>query len=89
VSGIGSVIILIGNDTVPVPREAYADLYDFDFAYTDASGVLRSQDRVYVSKDGRTIYIYLLDRNVGGTEVTWIIRDKKYLKRVLDFGFMR
>ena len=89
VFGISAVTVLIDNDTIPVPPEAYSDLYDLSFAYTDASGVLRSQDRVYVSKDGRTVYIYLLDRNAGGTEVTWIIRDKKYLKRVVDFGFMK
>lgn len=84
---IESVIVTINQDTVAIPAIAYADIYDLGFAYKDASGVQRSQNRVYISADKRTFYIYLLDRNAGGTEVTWIIQDKKYLKRVLDFGF--
>lgn len=84
---IGSITVIIDKDTVPIPRAAYMDICDPEFAYRDASGVLRSQNRVHVSNDRRTVYIYLLDRNAGGTEVTWIIQDKKYLKRVLDWGF--
>ncbi|HJU45413.1 MAG TPA: hypothetical protein VJ647_01455 [Chitinophagaceae bacterium] len=84
-----SLIVLIDKDTVAIPAAALADLYDPSFAYKDASGVQRSQNRVYLSPDNRTIYIYLLSRNNGGTEVTWVIRDKKYLQRVVDFGFLK
>lgn len=84
-----SLTVVINKDTVAIPAEALADLYDPSFAYKDASGVQRSENRVYISSDNHTIYIYLLNRNNGGTEITWVIRDKKYLQRVVDFGFLK
>lgn len=84
-----SLTVLIDKDTVAIPAAAFGDLYDPSFAYKDAAGIQRSQNRVYLSSDHHTIYIYLLNRNNGGTEVTWVIRDKKYLLRVIDFGFLK
>lgn len=86
---LSSVTVTINNDTVHIPPAAYSDIYDPVFTYNDASGVQRSLNRVYISADNRTVYIYMVNRNNGGTEVTWVIQDKKYLRRVLDFGFMK
>lgn len=87
---IESVIVIINNDTVPVPPAALADLYNPSYSYTDASGVARSQNRVYLSPDNRKIYIYMLNREASGSyEVTWVIQDKKYLRRVVDFGLLK
>ncbi|MBC8034972.1 MAG: hypothetical protein H7Y03_12545 [Chitinophagaceae bacterium] len=88
-NSIASVTVTIDNDTVAIPPAAYADIYDPVFSYKDASGTQRSLNRVYRSADKRNIYIYLLNRTAGGTEVTWVIQDKKYLRRVLDFGFLK
>jgi hypothetical protein len=45
---------------------------------------------VYRSADGKRIYIYMLKRETGGSyEVTWVIQDKKYLRRIIDFGFLK
>jgi hypothetical protein len=86
--GIASVTVTIGKDTVAIPASAYADLYNPHFAYGDGSGIMKSQDAVYISGDKRKIYIYMLNRDDKGSyEVTWIIQDNKYLKRVIDFGF--
>jgi hypothetical protein len=89
VTMLQSLTVVIDKDTIAIPPAALADLYDPGFAYKDASGVQRSQNSVYLSADNHTIYIYMLNRNNGGTEVTWIIRDKKYLQRVVDFGFLK
>ena len=85
---ISAVSIIIGKDTVAIPPMAYSDLYNLNFTYSD-KGVQRTTDAVYKSKDGHTIYLYLFSKdNMGSYEVTWIIQDKKYLRRVLDYGLM-
>ena len=85
---IKQVTVLIGKDTVAIPALAYADLYNLNFTYADKA-TQRSINGVYVSKDKHRIYLYLFCKDATGSyEVTWIIQDKKYLRRVLDYGFM-
>lgn len=85
---IKSVLVMIGKDTVAIPPQAYADLYNMNFTYRDKSGVERTANGVFYSKDGTRIYIYLLSRDLKNSyEVTWILQDKKYYRRVLDYGF--
>jgi hypothetical protein len=87
---IQSLIILIDKDTIPVPSTAYADLCNVSFTYRDKSGTERSNNGVYLSKDKRKAYVYLLNKDGrGGYEVTWVIQDKKFLRRVLDYGIVR
>jgi hypothetical protein len=87
-TGIGDVSVIIDKDTVAIPPVAYSDLYNLNFTYSD-KGVERTTDAVYKSKDGHTIYLYLFSKDdTGSYEVTWVIQDKKYLRRVLDYGFM-
>jgi hypothetical protein len=86
--GIASLTVVVGKDTVLIPPNAISDLYNPHFVYSDASGVLRSQDAVYLSADKRRIYIYMLNKDEKGSyEITWVIQDNKYLRRVIDFGF--
>ena len=86
---ISSVTMTIGNDTVFIPPAAYGDLYNLNFTYTDKGGVRRTTNAIYQSGDGNRYYVYLFCKNNSGSyEVTWIIQDKKYLRRVLDYGFM-
>lgn len=83
---ISEVSVIVNNDTVFIPTLAYSDLYNLHFTYTDKSAE-RTTDAVYLSKDGHYIYLYLFCKNNSGSyEVTWIIQDKKYLRRVLDYG---
>ncbi len=85
-TSITGITMLIGTDTVAIPPAAYADLHNPAFFYRDASGGTKSLNGLYFSPDGRKIYIYLLSRNGSNSyEVTWIIQDKVYLKRVLDY----
>lgn len=87
---IQSVKILVDKDTIPIPSTAYADLCNVNFTYRDQSGTERSNNGVYLSKDNRKIYVYLLNKDgTGGYEVTWVIQDKKYLRRVLDYGMIK
>lgn len=86
---IESVSVIIDRDTVAIHAAAYADLYNPIFSYTE-NGVKKSHNAVYLSNDGRKVYVYMLKRESGGSyEVTWVIQDKKYLKRVVDFGFLK
>ena len=86
---IESLVVLINKDTVEIPTAAYNDLFNLEFTFTDKSGVEKSMANVYLSEDKRTFYIYMINRKPKANfEVTWIIQDKKYLKRVVDFGFL-
>lgn len=86
---IEAVTVTVGKDTIAIPPVAYNDLYNPAFAY-NANGSQKSFNGVYVSGDGRKIYIYMLSRDENGSyEVTWVIQDKKYLRRVVDFGFLK
>lgn len=86
---IESVTIIVARDTIVLPPVAYSDLYNPIFTYTEG-GVQKSHNNVYLSADGHKIYVYMLKQEQGGSyEVTWVIQDKKYLKRVVDFGFLK
>ncbi len=85
---ISNITLMVDGDTVNIPAAAYADLYNINFTYND-KGVQRSTNGVYRSKDGHRVYIYVFSKdNKGSYEVTWVIQDKQYLRRVLDYGFM-
>lgn len=85
---INAVTIIMGRDTVAIPPAAYADLYNLNFAYTD-KGTQRSTNGIYRSANPHRLYLYLFCKdNTGSYEVTWIIYDKKFVRRVLDYGFM-
>jgi hypothetical protein len=85
---VSKIIVTVGNDSVVIPPAAWFDLYNLNLTYTD-KGALRSRNGIYKSKDGHRIYLYLFCKDTTGSyEVTWVIQDKKYLRRVLDYGFM-
>ncbi len=87
---IAAVTVVAGKDSIAIPATAWADLYNPHFTYIDESGIIKSQDAVYISPDKRRMYIYMLNRDDNGSyEVTWIIQDNKYLRRVIDFGFTK
>jgi hypothetical protein len=86
---IQSVVVVINKDTVVIPATAYNDLFNPEFTYMDKSGVVKSMNNVYLSPDKRTFYIYMLNRKPKANyEVTWVIQDRKYIRRVVDFGFL-
>ncbi len=85
---ISNITILMGKDTVVIPPTAYADLFNLNFAYLD-KGTERTTNGIYRSVNPHRLYLYLFCKdNTGSYEVTWIIYDKKYVRRVLDYGFM-
>lgn len=86
---IENVSVVIDNDSVSIPATAYSDLYNPIFTVREG-GVQKSNNKVYLSADGHKMYIYMLKQESGGSyEVTWVIQDKKYLRRVVDFGFLK
>ncbi|MBN8850698.1 MAG: hypothetical protein BGO55_30655 [Sphingobacteriales bacterium 50-39] len=84
---IESITVVVGKDTVAIPPTAYNDLFDPQFSFNQG-GANRSRNGVFPSNDKHTFYIYMLNINSGGSEFTWVIRDKQYLRRVVDFGFL-
>ena len=85
---VNNIVVIINKDTISIPSTTWSDLYNLNFFYKD-KGTERSLNGIYISKDGHRIYLYLFNKdNTGSYEVTWIIEDKKYLRRVLDYGFM-
>jgi len=89
-SSISAVIVQMDKDSISLPPIAFSDIHDLEFGYADASGVLRSTNAVYFSADRRRMYIYLLNKSdTGSYEVTWIIQDKQYLRRVLDYNLLK
>lgn len=85
---ISNLLIIMGKDTVVIPPAAYADLYNLNFEYTDKS-TRRTVNGIYRSANTHRIYLYLFCKDkTGSYEVTWIIYDKKFVRRVLDYGFM-
>jgi hypothetical protein len=84
---IESVTVVVDKDTVAIPPTAYADLYDTKFSFNE-NGATRSRNGVFLSNDKHTFYIYMLNIDNKGTEYTWVIRDKQYVRRVVDFGFL-
>ncbi|HET9055512.1 MAG TPA: hypothetical protein VFN30_01565 [Chitinophagaceae bacterium] len=87
---IKEVLVMINNDTLAIPPAAYNDLFNLHLSYTDKKGTLRSVNGVFISPDKRKIYIYLLSKdNNDSYEVTWIIQDKVYFRRALDYGILK
>lgn len=88
-TSIGSVLVMFGADTINIPPEAYADLFNPIFSYRE-NGVEKYINNVFLSADGKKVYIYMLKREEGGSyEVTWVIQDKQYVRRVVDYGFLK
>jgi hypothetical protein len=86
---IRQIIMTIGKDTVVIPPAAYSDLFNLNLSYVDKGGTARSTNAIYKSKDGNKVYLYLFSKDdTGSYEVTFIIQDKKFVRRVLDYGFM-
>lgn len=85
---ITSVVAIIEGDTVVVPQTAFADLYEPKLYYKDAKGSTKTFCNVYRSLNKRNYYIYMVNgEGTGRYEVTWVIQDKKYLRRIIDWGF--
>ncbi|HLZ88291.1 MAG TPA: hypothetical protein VKQ52_13645 [Puia sp.] len=84
---IESITVLVGKDTVAIPPTAFFDLYDPKFSFNQ-NGATRSRNGVFLSNDKHTFYIYLLNIDNKGIEYTFVIRDKQYLRRVVDWGFL-
>ena len=80
--------VTLDGDTLAIPPIAYSDLYNLQLTYSD-KGTKKTTNALYKSADGQRIFFYLFSRdNTGSYEVTWIFDNKKYLKRVLDYGIM-
>lgn len=85
---IDSIGVIVGKDTVAIPSIAYKDIYNPSFSFT-SDGMAKTRNAVYVTPDKKTIYIYMLGMGDRGTEYTFVIRDKKYVRRVLDWGVLK
>ena len=89
VTTVSKVTVIIDRDTIEIPPAACTDLCNPIMTFTEG-GKVKSQNKVLLSADGHKLYVYLLKTESGGSyEATWVIQDKKYIKRVVDFGFLK
>ncbi|MEO6820154.1 MAG: hypothetical protein ABI266_10625 [Ginsengibacter sp.] len=85
---ITNISLIVGRDTVSIPKEAYSDLYDVNLTYI-SDGVKRTTNAIYRSKTGYLKYLYLFSKGKKESyEVTWIFQNNKYLRRVVNYGLM-
>jgi hypothetical protein len=84
-----SVRVMIGNNYIEIPFTALSDLFSPNLCWTNAkSKGTNCRTGVYLSNDGKRIYITMVNGTGAGIyEVTWIIENGKYLRRVVDYGF--
>lgn len=89
VNSIQSVRAIIGRDTINIPRLAVNDAYNPNLCGADANSQQTDcMTGVYLSNDKKRLYITMLNSDgAGGYEITWIIQNRKYLRRVVDYGF--
>ena len=84
---INSIFVIIGSDTVKIPKIAFTDLYQPSLSWKEDSKTVGFL-RVYSSTDKKRFYIHMQNSDGAGFyEVTFMIRNKKYVGRVIDYGF--
>lgn len=87
-TSVATILLIHGGDTLSLPETAYSDLKNMRFSYLNG-GVQRTNSAVYLSKDGKRLYLYLFSKEPRSAyEVTFIFQDKKYLRRVLDYDLL-
>ncbi len=83
-TAIQSVEMIIGKDTLRLPHSAYFNLFQPTLYGRGDSNDFGSP-QIYISTDKKRIYVHTEHSDAAGAyEVTWIIEDKKYLRRVVD-----
>ncbi len=72
-----------------LPDSAFDDLYEPNFCFLKAKQTKAyCLTEAFYSKDRKRIYVYMLNGDgAGGYEVTFIIENKRYIGRVVDYGF--
>ncbi|HEX4851590.1 MAG TPA: hypothetical protein VFV08_12320 [Puia sp.] len=84
---INSITVVIGSDSVTIPKIEYADLFQPSLSRKEGKETV-GRLHVYASKDRQRIYIYMENsESAGAYEATFIIQDKKYSRRVIDYGY--
>jgi hypothetical protein len=85
---IDTVIVTKGSQNIVIPGTAFNDLYAPVFTYSEG-GEIRTNCNVLLSNDKKRLYIYMLNNErIGRYEVTWVIADGQYVRRVVDSGIM-
>lgn len=70
-----------------LPDSAYAGIYHVRLCqkFTKKNRPIESDCKAYISSDKKRVYIYMLNGNQKDRyEVTWVIKDYKYLMRIVD-----
>lgn len=84
---INSIQVIIGKDTIKIPKSAYNDLYEPHLTSKNGNETVGFL-RIYASRDRSRYYIYMLNGDgAGAYEATIMIRNKRYIGRVVDGAF--
>ena len=85
---INKVTMVVNRDTISIPPVAYSDLYNLNFSYLN-KGTQKSTNGIYRSSDGDRLYLYIFCKDkTGSYEVTWVFVNRRYARRIIDYGFM-
>jgi hypothetical protein len=75
---INSVSALAQGKLIQIPKAAYSDLYEPNFRNL----------QVYTSADHHRVYVTMMNSDGAGSyTVTWCIRNGKYIRRVVEYGW--
>ncbi len=84
-----AVYVYFGQERLELPQSAFRDIYEPNFC--TPRRLFRSEQchtRAFLSEDGNRIYIYMLNSKIPSLyEVSWIINDKRYIGRVVDYAY--
>lgn len=86
---ISSVSYKNGSKSYQLPDSAIHNLYEPNFCNKyESENKVFCHCKVYQSMDKKRTYIFMLNSDgAGGYEVTWVLEDGKYVRRVVDYGF--
>jgi hypothetical protein len=93
-SKIKSVEYIFNNQRISLPERAIAGVYEPNFAFYNNKGErLKSLTeypqtalcKVFQSLDKKRIYIHMQNSDaMSAYEITWVIQNNKYLRRIID-----
>ncbi len=81
--------VYIEDQRIDLPARAFRDIYEPNFCTRESLFKRREcHTKAFISDDGERLYIYMKNSRIPSLyEVTWIIREGKYLGRVVDYAY--
>jgi hypothetical protein len=86
-SEISLILIILNNDSISIPVNAYNDLFNPNLCYTEANKI-QCYTTLFRSKNKKRMYLTMLNSDGAGAYfVCWVFQNGKYLTRIVDEAF--